>query len=984
LPIRVQYGEDVIEFPDGTSDDEIKRAIDDSYKGHTPLGDGKFRSPSGLTRAWIPDIPEGKTETGQDFVERTRQATKAANPAAVEGSRMDSDREYWDPLKQKKVSSLGTVREFLDDFQSEVQADFDAGLAAVKNRLAVTTPVLSLKAGAPTAEEYKEQKIRQMGGKRPQPGAPAPEKRGLPGLGEPLSVDDALGITPGQRANIDAYKAKKDQEFAAIPGDKMPKMVGGFVGDLLDPIYALQPELKAASITAKLATPVAKFMARQGINVPMDIVWGSVSHAMSTGELPSDPEALTVEAVTAFVARNAFGAAGAAGAKLRNTKAVAQQVVQNQTVIKARTLPGKWLTHMPEFLGELGAVGQEGRERLLGTFSTYERMHMSAQGWLETQTEKWGDKDHELAAKLQDGALDPAQAQALRASRPDIANTVDAWAMYLKTLSDEMVRLGALTIDPKQIDPATGKGKKVPYRPLGRPEYLRHYLQPESAPIFSKIRDAGSANQRRRAGDEGDIIYHFGDVNLRYADNVHQHIAELRHFGNDLDATLNDFRNRANAAGEDGDAVRDALARSLGEGENVSETTKSVLRNVRNAVLSNTLWFSAPTQVLQAASAYVKSGDFMGIVKNALDWTASDYANRPEIAAAIKEGAVGFGDISRSYQFDFRTRHHDPEFIPASAKPNAASRALAKVANIPTSMIGTVDLWTRHVTAPQGVAYAKGLTEVIQGRSTPALAPLLDKLGLNASAKAKEYAEKELREMGFDLADLAKRNYQIDQQDYAKILWWYARETNYGPRQHDTPLAFSKSAYGHAAYLLNRFAGAQLSFFRNAVLKPLRHGEPRPLLRWLAVTPITGAAQAKMMDFVYNREPDDKELWKRIPEFYAAGAMGILYTYGRSLGYAQDKVKGMVDRGEFDIGAALDAASGASRVFGGMMVGTMLDVVKIPVNYGKAALNGNAMKALRSEWDGKGPVTRQLSRSNVLGKAIAGNADRFDEEPEED
>lgn len=179
-----------------------------------------------------------------------------------------------------------------------------------------------------------------------------------------------LGTIAGMAgASTPSYKAGAEnlRETAAMAnkGDrdsltnKAGQIGGGFIGDA--PIYLMQPEVAVPkiaqySIARRLGTEatgqLVQMLAKQGVNVPVDMLIGTVDALAKSGEMPSAKE-IGANGVAAFVFRNLMHVGG----KVLGGKdaSLLDEATPGQTMARG----GATNEQIAQRLGEVGNVSPE-------------------------------------------------------------------------------------------------------------------------------------------------------------------------------------------------------------------------------------------------------------------------------------------------------------------------------------------------------------------------------------------------------------------------------------------------------------------------------------------------------------------------------------------------------------------------------------------------------------------------------------------------
>lgn len=251
-----------------------------------------------------------------------------------------------DELEIQRRPHMKGDANLLDEFQNETQKSFDTfgakGKAGIETNFAPVGGIENVRTRVtpPTDKERLDfiRRARRM----------TPEQRKAAGITRQDLVDPDPKHFPRYQAelaqNMAEYEAGVREVQATAqesmeaggkvdPNSPIAAAVGGFVGEMANPIYLMQPELAAGNVARAAGIAVTKrigsaaagrfaaLLARTGANLPLDVAFGTLDLALQREEIT--PESLTTEAGASAAVRLVLGLRGNHGKGFRRAPAEA-------------------------------------------------------------------------------------------------------------------------------------------------------------------------------------------------------------------------------------------------------------------------------------------------------------------------------------------------------------------------------------------------------------------------------------------------------------------------------------------------------------------------------------------------------------------------------------------------------------------------------------------------------------------------------------
>lgn len=552
-----------------------------------------------------------------------------------------------------------------------------------------------------------------------------------------------------------------------------------------------------------------------------------------------------------------------------------------------------------EALKTTGPVGRHAEKLLYDTELEHAQRIAAVRRYVKKNVEKLTPEQQNLVIdKLDRGTLSP-EMEVRFANSPEVKQVFTDLRRMFKIVDDEATKLAL----PKIVD-----GEKVAY--YGRANYFPHLdvglskqvqetvgMTPEQVKAWyggkelddildatqktkleqfkiqnAKARKAGtkSSNLMFQRSEDADFNRNLPEVLDRYFDRTFRQIAEAKRFGTNAEDGIKEIVRKATDFGEDAEAIQQNLTLALkGIPDNDSFVGKAANAAIgfESAVR---LPFAVVGQINQIGNTIAKAGlgrtakaivnlakPLVGLDGSTLKATQRAAVTAHDMAAAVTEGRTGW--LAKFGQMQLKATGFTAE-----------------------------DAALRYVSGAAGVNYADDLLETVRRGSPSWGERLTGQFGSNEAIV--KQAMKELREMRVDV-DAALKTGKLSDIDHARAAHWFSRKTQFGTGRADIPYLWKSHPALSVVTLFKKWSISQGHLLAREVVAPALKGDIRPLVRWLAVTPVVGEGANLIMDGLLNRDRSEETMQARILNAYAAGTFSWVYHMAR--GMAENKLSGL-------------------------------------------------------------------------------------------
>lgn len=143
------------------------------------------------------------------------------------------------------------------------------------------------------------------------------------------------------------------------------------------------------------------------------------------------------------------------------------------------------------------------------------------------------------------------------------------------------------------------------------------------------------------------------------------------------------------------------------------------------------------------------------------------------------------------------------------------------------------------------------------------------------AAKGDAAAMRRLGEMGLDANEIAARGGELTQGEIDRAARKMVERTQFKVDPQDLPV-WMDSPWGKLIGQFRTFSYNQSAFIGREVIGPALSGDVGPLMRFLILAPVAGAASSELRNLIANR-PSEEDPTKRVLQYFQkAGGLGIV------------------------------------------------------------------------------------------------------------